>query len=132
MTQKKEWITHELSVGFWPALPEGKKLRIVYNPDDPQNYLDIEWNYNHTDSVGNIKYSVVKTDAENIGSYIYYGTTTNETFDAFYDILLTNESRFIEIEWNRLTKEGRVKDSIRFQDIEWHCWDTNLQDIDCP
>ena len=37
VTHNKVWITHEMSVGFTPALPPGKKFSIVYNPDDPHD-----------------------------------------------------------------------------------------------
>lgn len=35
VTYKKMWITHEMSVGFTPALSPGRKFSIIYNPDDP-------------------------------------------------------------------------------------------------
>lgn len=35
LTDKKEWITQKLSIGLTPALPEGTKLEVIYDPDDP-------------------------------------------------------------------------------------------------
>ena len=37
LTDKQEWITQELSVGYSPAKPEGTKLKVVYDPEDPTN-----------------------------------------------------------------------------------------------
>lgn len=37
LTDKDEWITHELSIGYSPALPEGTKLEVLYDPDEPTN-----------------------------------------------------------------------------------------------
>ncbi len=36
-TESDEWITHELSTGHSPARPEGKKLEVIYDPEDPSN-----------------------------------------------------------------------------------------------
>ena len=37
LTDKQEWITQELSIGFSPAIPEGTKLQVIYDPEDPNN-----------------------------------------------------------------------------------------------
>lgn len=102
-----------------------------YNAQNPTNYLDIEWNYNYTDSTGDIKYTIVDPNNEQVGSFIEYGLTTSTPYDAYYDISLTKEQKFTEIEWNITTIEGRVKDEVHFGDTDWHCWDSDLQDIDC-
>jgi hypothetical protein len=39
VTHNKVWVTHEMSVGFTPALPPRKKFSIVYNPDDPHDLI---------------------------------------------------------------------------------------------
>ena len=36
-TDKNEWITEELNIGFSPAKPEGTKLEVIYCPEDPSN-----------------------------------------------------------------------------------------------
>ena len=35
LTEKQEWITQELTIGYLPAKPEGTKLEIIYDPQDP-------------------------------------------------------------------------------------------------
>jgi hypothetical protein len=35
LTDKQEWITQELSVGYSPAIEEGTKIEVVYDPNDP-------------------------------------------------------------------------------------------------
>ncbi len=37
LTDKQEWITKELSIGYSPAKPEGTKLTVIYDPADPTN-----------------------------------------------------------------------------------------------
>ncbi len=41
LTDKQEWITQELSIGYNPAKKEGTKLEVIYNPDEP---TDVEIN----------------------------------------------------------------------------------------
>lgn len=36
-TESNEWITQELNIGYSPAKPEGTKLEVIYDPDDPTN-----------------------------------------------------------------------------------------------
>lgn len=35
LTDKHEWITQELSIGYSPAKEEGTKLQVIYDPEDP-------------------------------------------------------------------------------------------------
>jgi hypothetical protein len=35
LTDKQEWITHQLDIGHLPKKREGKKLQVVYDPEDP-------------------------------------------------------------------------------------------------
>lgn len=35
LTDKQEWITQELSIGYSPAKEEGTKLQVIYDPEDP-------------------------------------------------------------------------------------------------
>jgi Protein of unknown function (DUF3592) len=35
LTDKQEWITQELSIGYTPAKPEGMKLEVIYDPEEP-------------------------------------------------------------------------------------------------
>jgi hypothetical protein len=35
LTKDKEWITKELSIGQTPAMQEGSKIKVIYDPDIP-------------------------------------------------------------------------------------------------
>jgi hypothetical protein len=37
LTEKQEWITQELSIGYLTAKEEGTKLRVIYDPEEPTN-----------------------------------------------------------------------------------------------
>lgn len=102
------------------------------NPNDPTPFLYIEWQRNPADSTANLKYTnIIPGNAEN-GSYIYYGTTTDTTYDRFYHIYARGNDNLTEIEWNFDTKAGRIQDEHFYGDTDWRCWNGNLEDSDCP
>ena len=41
LTEDKEWITQELSIGQNPPMEEGRKVTVIYDPEDPTN-VDIK------------------------------------------------------------------------------------------
>ena len=103
------------------------------NPNDPTPFLGIEWDVNVADGTSNIKYINIVPDSPENGGYIYYGTTkaSESPFDAFYEIYAKGKDNFTNLEWNRTTKDGRVSDVLHFDDSEWHCWNTQLEDTEC-
>ena len=103
-----------------------------YKPEDPTPWIGIEWHRNLQDSTADIKYSnIIPGDPEN-GGYIFYGTTTDTTYDAFYDIFNRERDNHTNIQWNRTTESGRVSDVWHFGDSDWRCWDPDLEDTECP
>jgi hypothetical protein len=102
------------------------------DPTDPKDYLDIEWTHDKTTDTGTAHYmNVLEGDAEN-GSYIYYGTTTDQTYDAFYHIYSMSADNLTQIQWNRTSHAGRITNPNYFQDTDWHYWDESLQDVAAP
>lgn len=101
------------------------------DPDDATPFIGIEWHRNPQDETGDIKYTNVVPGGPENGGYIFHGIT-GETFDAFYDIFNKGQENLTTIEWSRVSKDGRVKDPAHFGDEDWHCWDTDLQDVECP
>lgn len=100
--------------------------------ESPQNnveLLEIKWNMDWELEVSDLTYTLVKSGHEEEGSFITFGITDDAVYNAYYTISLSDRETFIE--WNTTTKEGRVKDELNFGDSEWHCWDSNLQDVDC-
>jgi len=96
--------------------------------------LKIDWELAGTD-VGSIKYTYIKTGDPFKGSFIEYGKTSG-SLDAFYTVSFweTNRAKFVDvnIEWSTTLFNGRVKALDYFQDSNWHCWDGNGNDVDCP
>jgi hypothetical protein len=102
------------------------------NPAVPVPYIGIEWNRNPQDETGDIQYTNIMEEDPNMDSYIHYGTMTGSRYDAYYTIYQNNIVNHVYIEWEKLTKIGRVMDLNHFQDEGWHCWDELLFDSECP
>ena len=102
------------------------------DPTNPTEYLDIEWTYDKANQTGTAQYTVVLEGDPQNGSYIYYGSTEAATYDAFYDVYNAGNGHLLEIEWNRTSRAGRVRNPDYFPDAEWRYWDENLQDIPAP
>jgi hypothetical protein len=105
---------------------------LLKSPEEPYPWIGIEWHRSLTGDTADIKYTNIVPDGPENGGYILYRITTGETYEAFYDIYNKGEDNLVEIEWNRTTKEGRVRNLKHFGDTDWHCWDSNLRDIECP
>jgi len=112
-------------------LDKSKVSWTLYNkPGDTSELLSIKYNRT-SDTTGNITYTnIVPGGAEN-GGYIKYGNNNDTDLNAYYHIFNKGANNLTEIEWNQTTKNGRVKDENKFGDTEWHCWDVNLEDVDC-
>lgn len=101
------------------------------NPTSATPFVGIEWHWYSQLETGDIKYTNIVPGGPDNGSYIFYGTFEEGTYNAFYDIYYVSLDNHTQIEWNRTTKAGRVSDPNHFGDSDWHCWDSNLQDVPC-
>lgn len=98
-------------------------------PFNQVELLQIEWNMDWEKEVSDITYTNIKMgDSEN-GSYIGFMITDEPVYDAAYTI--STMANLINIEWNRESKEGRVKDPVKFGNELWHCWNDMLEDAEC-
>ena len=102
------------------------------SPDDPATYIGVEWERDLSNNTSYIKYTNIVPGGSENGGYISYGITTDTPYDASYDIYNKGQDNLTEIEWNLTTLEGRIKDPRTFGDDDWHCWNSNLEDITCP
>ena len=118
--------SHENRTGGYWILNESKLV--------PTALLKIAWSNdgsgNASISYTNIAPSTSTHYAEH-GGYIWYGATSETDFNRFYNIYNKGQDNLIEIEWNFANHNGHVKDSAKFGDENWHCWDTNLLDVTC-
>ncbi len=92
--------------------------------------LEVLWEKDFETEVTSLKYTYTETGQDETGSYVLYGLNPEMVYDASYTVSLSGS--MINIEWDRETKAGRVKNPDYFVDSAWHCWNNLLQDIDCP
>jgi len=107
--------------------------------EKPEALLKIDWERSN-DEIGNIRYTWVREldEQENDDmfkdSYLEYGLQDGD-FDAYFEAYAydSNKQDFsdVRIEWSRITFVGRVRSFDYFEDEEWHCWDSNGDDIQC-
>ncbi|MEQ8302600.1 MAG: hypothetical protein RIB47_04350 [Cyclobacteriaceae bacterium] len=102
-----------------------------FGPVENKPFLSIDWNRNVDNTVADIKYTSIDPDATGKGGYIHFGINEETTFNAFYDIFDKENDNKADIEWNRESNEGRVKNPGHFLDEDFHCWDADLEDVAC-
>lgn len=102
------------------------------DPNSPTAFLSIEWHRNTIEGTADVKYKKINQTVPGNESYIFYGKTNEVLHNRFYQIFGAEENRLIDIKWNYEQYFGTVKDSIYFENSNWHCWDERLDDIDCP
>jgi hypothetical protein len=102
-------------------------------PGNQAPLIQIDWTKTGG-AVATVKYTYVKTGAFK-DSYIEYGLTEN-TLNGYYNIHAwdANKIKFVDvnIEWSTSNHNGHIKAIDYFQDSNWHCWDQNGNDIQCP
>lgn len=143
----KMYITKEGTGGFSEFLwfegtsdldGKGGTWTLNHSNAHPDPVLNIVWEGDGT-KVTYVKYTYVR-DKNDQGvtdtfknSYIEYGKTTGN-FDSYYNIYYYNGDAFstMNVEWSSTDKDGRVKCQAFYSDTNWHCWDENYVDINCP
>lgn len=103
---------------------------LYHSYENPVAVIQIDWE-KPADNQGKIKYTYIKDDPFK-DSYIEYGLTSN-TLNAYYTIHTWNGVKFVDvsIEWNKTTRNGRVKSLDYLGDENWHCWDSNRVNTEC-
>lgn len=99
------------------------------SPANPVELLEIEWNMDWEADTSDITYTNVKTGSAEYGSYISFAISDDPVFDASY--IVSTSLNTINIEWNRTSKDGRIKNPALYQDDAWHCWDETYSDVIC-
>lgn len=101
-----------------------------HTPAAPVDYLTVTYTRGLEPGVYTTKYEVIDPANDLYEGYVEYGYNAEADMDAHYTIS-TNDAA-IYIEWNIETSAGRVMAESQYGDALWHCWDTQLYDIDCP
>lgn len=101
-----------------------------YNEGSPVKVLEVDWTKDFEANTSALTYVYVEPGQDETGSSITYGKDPSLDYNAWYTIDRSTET--IEIEWDLATKAGRVRNENHFLDNDWHCWDSNLADVECP
>ncbi len=101
-----------------------------HGPDNPVDYLAIDYEKDFETEVKNIRYTVIDPQNDLYNGYVEFGIDPELDLDAHYTV--SGSDSIIFIEWNTVNYMGRVKAQHHFGDANWHCWDTLLQDVACP
>jgi hypothetical protein len=99
---------------------------LYFGPAENKEFLEIEWTHDWESNTGDIRYTNVQTTSEG-GDYIYAGITNDTPYNAFYDLYDDSEDNMVKINYSTETKEGSI-----YYDDSWHCWNSSLEDIECP
>jgi hypothetical protein len=126
-------VTKDISGGFTDFLwiegtsaTDGSGGQWIFHesPVSPAGIFQDDWTKSGT-VVTTVKYTYIKDD-ENKGSYINYLIPSASSFDLGYNIHFSSGIYSdSDIEWNKTTRDGRLKSVDYLQDDNWYCWDTN-------
>ncbi len=104
-----------------------------FNGDNPTPFITINYVRENANGAESIRYTNVIPGNNGNGGYIEYreGDGAADGFDRAYDVFNIEIDNLLEANWDSINKSGRVKDANHFGDEDWHCWGTDLHDIDC-
>lgn len=106
---------------------------LSYNPNNPTPYLQIDYKETNDNGSGLLRYTNIEAGNNDKGDYIEYreDKDPNADYDRAYDVFKAKDNNLLEIQWNEINKNGRVKNPKEFGTSEWQCWDTEFLDTDC-
>ena len=87
--------------------------------------LSVSWNFLENK---HIKFTINQAGSENL-DYISYIDSVNGEYNTYLDIYSKGNENHTFVQWNKTTKQGRVKDMLRFDNENWHYWNSDFQDV---
>ncbi len=100
------------------------------SPQSPVKIFQTDW-IKSGDLVTEVKYTYL-IDDPNKDSYIDFNIITNSNLNASYNIHFSDGTYSdSDIEWNTVTRNGRLKCLDYLQDENWYCWDNNKINMIC-
>ncbi|MBV6642361.1 MAG: hypothetical protein KI791_16705 [Cyclobacteriaceae bacterium] len=97
---------------------------------NPTPWLSAEWEKSDVDGKANVTFTVEK-EGNSLNSSISYTASATGDFNRSVVIVDTHADNTITVDWHSVEKNGRVKSAAHFQDDAFHCWDSQLHDVDC-
>jgi hypothetical protein len=114
---------------------------LYHSPEFSEEVITIDWSASGG-MIDNTRYDYVREFKDDRtpelfnGSYLEYGINEENAFNLFYNIHYFSEADagFVDvtIEMNETDNSGRIKSTNwAGGNTDWHCWDSNFEDIDC-
>jgi hypothetical protein len=95
-----------------------------------QEYLEIIWRF--IDDKSDFKTKIVyKFPGEKTNNSIFRKDSVDASYSSYIELEFPAESRTAIIQWDPVSKVGRLKDYNFKNDDNWYCWDESLSDIIC-
>ncbi len=120
------WFTgtsdYQATEGYW---------LLNVRPTDPVPFMQIDWTRDSQSQAVDITYSNIRPDGDENGSYIHQAFNQDGDFTGRYDVYRVTTDNLVEIKWDRDSLQGRIKDEKHYDDTDWHCWDSNLENTSC-
>ena len=92
-------------------------------------FLSVNWRINSPKSK-EIKFTNFLPGGEN-GNFILFKDSTDDIYNSYIDLYdKANENHTI-IQWNSITKMGRIQDLNKYANEDWYCWDENFLNAEC-
>ena len=132
LTKDGEFTDYEWYTGHSNLEGTDGDWTLNFGPDQSKPFMQIDWTKNADNSIADIRYTSIDPDFPGQNGYIEFGVNEEDpSYDAYYNLFDSQDSNLIEIQWNRDTKEGRLKNPKFFGDGDFRCWDSDLENIDC-
>ncbi len=106
---------------------------IIYqSPTKPSHFLTVNYLNDEKNGKKSIRYTKAEEVKTTEASYIEHGNLTDADMDRYYTIYLQDKDKLTEIEWNYANGNGHIRDKVHFKNMEWHCWNAQRLNIECP
>ncbi len=103
-----------------------------HQANNPEALIGIDYTRDEVNKVESIRYTNIRPNNPDNGDYIeFQNLEDGSDYNKSYDVYQIKRDNLLEIRWNDPSNDGRVKDPKHFNDEEWHCWDTDLKNVDC-
>jgi hypothetical protein len=102
------------------------------SPTNTTDLVRIDWSRNISAGTHAVRYTNIVPDGPENGGYIDTQYTKGTPYDHVWDLYNKGQDNHTYIEWSSTTGEGRVQDFNYFGDDDWHCWDSDHENVTCP
>ena len=106
---------------------------VYHQPYNPEPYMQMDFQGGPNVANQSLRFTNIRPNRNDTGSYIEYRVEPNSPFNRAFDVNAgpNHPGKYVEIQWNEPSRDGRVKGPQFYNDTDWHCWDAHQVDTDC-